>query len=251
MTFLLRFLFRFLLTGFLAFFIAASAFAQDTTPPTAPPRPTEGTTADLDYDADGSYTIYWGAATDPESGIAAYELQEAQNLTGPWSTLTSTNTTRNHAVTSRIHNTRYYYQVRAKNGDGLWGAFSAVSDGILIDTTAPSAVTVTDDGATQTDTASLHATWTASTDAESGIQYYQYQIRKDATNGTIIVNWTSTGLATDVTHTGLTLNVGTTYFFAIRSRNNAGKYSTTRYSDGIRILFSGTDPTPPTTPPTP
>jgi len=134
--------------------------------------------------------------------------------------------------------------VRAKNGAGLWGAWSATSDGILVDKTAPSAVTVTDDGATTSSTTQLHAVWTASSDAQSGIAGYEYLIRQDSTSGTILVNWTSTGTTTSVTKTGLSLVAGKTYYFGVRAKNGAGLYSTTAYSNGI--LVQAGDTTPPT-----
>lgn len=215
----------------------------DTTVPSAPGQPKEGSsTTDYDYDGDGKYTVYWAAATDAESGIAAYELQERIGVTGTWTTLSSTLTSRNFTVKARLHNTQYFYQVRAKNGAGLWGPWSSTSDGILIDKTTPSAVTVTDDGATTSSTTTLHATWTASSDPESGIVDYQYHIRQDSTSGTTIVNWTSVGLATEVTRTGLSLIQGKKYYFGVQAKNGAGLYSSTRYSNGITIQAGDTIP---------
>ncbi len=220
----------------------------DTTAPSAPGTPTEGSSAtDYDYDSDGTYTVYWTAASDAESGIGAYELQEWVGTTGAWTTLTSTTTSRSFTVSGRLHNTQYFYQVRAKNKAGLWGPWSPTSDGILVDKTAPSTVTtVTDDGAVNANSTTLHAIWTASSDPESGVVNYQYLIRQDSTSGTIgtiLVNWTSVGLATEVTRTGLSLINGKLYYFGVRARNGAGLYSSTRYSDGILVQADTTPPT--------
>lgn len=217
----------------------------DTTPPSAPGTPTEGSSSDLDYDADGSYTVYWKAAADPESGVNRYEVQEQIGTTETWTTLGTTNSTKFSSVSGRLHNTRYFYRVRARNQAGLWGLWSAVSDGILVDKTIPSSVTVTDDGAVTYSTTSLHATWTAASDAESGIVQYQYLIRRDSMTGTIIVNWTSVGAATAVTRTGLSLVAGVSYYIGVRAHNGAGLYSTPAYSNGITVRA---DSTPPTTP---
>ena len=214
----------------------------DTTAPSVPGTPTEGS-PDTDFDSDGSYTVSWAAASDQQSTVAAYELQERLGATGAWTTLSSTLTTTSFSVSGRLHNTQYFYQVRAKNGAGLLSAYSAASDGVLVDTTAPTAVTVTDDGATTSSTTTLHAIWTASSDSQSGIVDYQYLIRQDATTGTLVVNWTSVGLATSVTKTGLSLVNGKTYFIGVRAKNGAGKFSTVRYSDGILVQADLTPPT--------
>lgn len=109
------------------------------------------------------------------------------------------------------------------------------------DTTPPAPVVVTDDGATTTSTTSLHATWTASSDAESGLLRYEYLIRQDRTSGPIIVNWTSAGLVTEGTRTGLSLLPGRAYYIGVRAKNGAGLYAGTRYSNGITTA----DTTPP------
>lgn len=204
----------------------------DTSPPSAPGQAKEGSsTSDRDYDADGNYAIYWSAAADSESGISSYELQEKVSTTGTWATLAITSA-RKFSVRGRLHSIQYFYRVRAKNGAGLWGPWSLTSDGVLVDKTAPSGVTVMDDGASSS-TAKIHATWSASSDPESGIVDYQYLIREDSTSGPIIVNWTSVGLATEVTRTDLNLLYGGTYFVGVRARNGARVYSSPSYSDGI------------------
>ena len=224
---------------------SSNGIKVDTTPPSIPTQPTEGGTTDLDYDTDGSYRVYWVAATDAESGIAAYELQERAGTSGTWTTLTSTTTSAYFSVSSRLQNTQYFYQVRAKNKAGLWSAFSAVSDGIFIDKTAPTAITtVTDDGTVNASSTSLHAIWTASTDPESGLAQYEYILRQDTTSGPIMVNYTPVGLVTEFTITGLSLIQGKLYYLGIRAKNNAGLYTAVKYSDGIRAP----DATPPTAP---
>lgn len=215
----------------------------DTTAPTAPGQPTEGSSTDVDYDADGTYTIYWTAASDPESGVSAYEVSERVGSEGAWTSLTTTTTATSYAVSGRTQGMTYFYRVRAKNGQGVWGAWSPASDGILVDKTDPSAVTVTDDGTTTTSTTQLHATWTASSDPESGIVGYKYIIRQDSTTGATIVGFTSVGLATLFTRTGLSLVNGKTYYIGVRATNGAGR-TLTAYSNGITVTTG--DTTPPT-----
>ena len=226
------------------FLTGEETLTTDSTPPTAPGQPAEGS-PDQDYNGTGAYTIYWTAAADAESGISAYELQERIGAAGAWTSLISTLATTSYALSGRVDKTTYFYQVRAKNGVGTWGPFSPVSDGVLIDKTAPTAITtVTDDGAATASATQLHATWTPSTDPESGLAQYEYLIRQDNSSGLILVNYTSVGLVTQVTATGLNLLNGHLYYIGIRAKNQAGLYTTVKYSDGIRAP----DPTPPSAP---
>lgn len=202
--------------------------------PTAPGQCTEES-PDVDYDGDGAYTIFWSAASDPQSGIKAYMVQEKMGAVGGWRTLVSSWNATRFPVRGRLDKTRYVYQVRAQNRAGVWGAWSPSSDGVLIDKTAPTPVTVTDDGATLFSTTTLHAAWTASTDPESSILQYDYLLRRDSTAGTILVNWTAAGLATEVTRSGLSLVPGKRYFVGVRAKNGARLYSIIRYSDGITV----------------
>ena len=215
-------------------------FAADTTAPTTPAVTDDGT-----YTTSVSQLHATWTSSDPESGIAEYQYQITRDLTtgtvivawtttGTTASVTKTGLTLSSSVT-------YYFSVKAKNGDGLWSAVG-YSNGIKVDTSAPSLPSsVTDDGVYTPSTTQLHATWTTSTDSQSGIAEYQYQIKRDSTTGTVVVAWTSTGTTTSVTKSGLTLINGINYFFGVRAKNGAGLYSGTRYSNGIRV-----DTTPPT-----
>lgn len=105
------------------------------------------------------------------------------------------------------------------------------------DTTPPdvSHMTVRDGLGVDTNIASsensLSANWDEVVDAESGIKEYLYAI------GTVAgyhntLDWTSNGTVNYVTHTGLPLVVGTTYYFSIKAVNNAGLESQVRASNG-------------------
>ena len=105
---------------------------------------------------------------------------------------------------------------------------------LAADTTPPTTPVVTDDGTYTAEATQLHATWTSS-DPESGIAEYQYQIRQGSTRGTIIVNWTSVGLATEVTHAGLSLLQAKKYYFGVKAKNGDGLWSSVGFSDGIKV----------------
>ncbi len=120
------------------------------------------------------------------------------------------------------------------------GNFSAVTQhNVNIDWTSPEDISVVNDGiAADIDTTSsntqLSANWTQSVDTNSGIVNYWYAIGTTPGN-TNIVNWTNNGNSTNTTHTGLSLNYGTTYYFTVKCENGAGLFSNITSSDGIFV----------------
>jgi hypothetical protein len=182
-------------------------------------------------------TASW-TSSDSESGITAYQYKITQDsATGTvirnW---TSTGTTASVTTTglTLLQGKTYYFSVKAKNGVALWSAIG-YSNGIKVDTTAPSKPSVTDGGSSTTNTTSLSASWLSS-DLESSIAEYQYSITRDSPIGTVIRNWTSRGTVTSVTATGLTLQRGKIYFFKVKAKNGAGIWSTVGNSDGILVM---------------
>ncbi|MBU1600227.1 right-handed parallel beta-helix repeat-containing protein, partial [bacterium] len=102
----------------------------DTTPPTdTPTQPTDYGT----YSSSASITFAWtqGNATDTETGIAGYWLQVGTSVYGSdkfngyVGSVTSWTIIGSHSQT-------YYARVKARNGAGLYGSYSASSDGITI-----------------------------------------------------------------------------------------------------------------------
>jgi hypothetical protein len=122
----------------------------------------------------------------------------------------------------------------------LWAKDKATSTGWVqrgswtVDGTPPPTPVVTDDGPTTDSRSQLHATWTSS-DPETGIAEYQYQITQDSAPGTVIVPWTSTGTATEVTEAGLSLTHGKEYFFSVKAKNGVGLWSEVGISDGVFV----------------
>ena len=224
---------------------SSNAVLVDFTPPSPPVSPIEGPSPtsriDDDYDADGSYWVSWLPANDQESGIDTYELQEQRGPDGSWTSLGLVPSLY-FKISGRPQNTRAVYRVRAKNRVGLWSDWSPPSDGILVDKTPPSPVTVSGDGLVTASRTRLHATWTAARDPESGIVDYQYQIIELAPRVTRLpVNWASVGTSTEFTRTDLPLKAGGTYYVAVRARNGSGLSS---YGISMRIRVE-VDTTPP------
>ena len=119
------------LTG--AFSPSSDGIRVDTTAPGAP-----GTPADQGDVDDRYVTFTWTAATDGESGIASYEIDYLVNGVVVGSSLAfGQSITFDTAVFSVPNGAIVAAQVRAWNGAGLSGPFSAVSDGVRVDLTAP------------------------------------------------------------------------------------------------------------------
>jgi hypothetical protein len=118
------------------------------------------------------------------------------------------------------------------------------------DKTPPTKPIVVDDGAHTSSSVKLHAKWSSS-DPESGIAKYRYQIREGSTSGPIIVGWKSAALATEITHLGLSLSNGKTYYIGVRAINREGKESQVGFSDGIAVQTNTAPPPPPPSAPPP
>ena len=219
--------------------------APDASPPTMPVVTDDGATT-----SNAGQLHAWWTATDAESGIAEYQYaigttSGGTDVVGWTSAGTATEVTKT-GLSLTVGST-YYISVKAANTAGLWSGVGT-SDGISViapDTTPPATPVVTDDGATTTDAGQLHASWTAA-DAESGVAAYQYAIGTTS-GGVDVVGWTSAGTATEVTKTGLSLTVGSTYYISVKACNGSGLWSEVGSSDGIK-LAAPPDATPPTTP---
>ncbi|OGS20208.1 MAG: hypothetical protein A3J83_08740 [Elusimicrobia bacterium RIFOXYA2_FULL_40_6] len=126
------------------------------------------------------------------------------------------------------------------NGSGYEiGAYEYI---FSTDATPPEDVVQVRDGDSGADMSSatvltrLSANWDASTDSETGISKYYYAI------GTFpgvsdISAWTDVGLSTYVTKTGLSLSIGTTYYFSVKAENGWGLQSSTTVSNGQVVVL--------------
>jgi hypothetical protein len=103
---------------------------------------------------------------------------------------------------------------------------------LLPDTTPPTRPIVSDSGAVTNSRTELSASWT-SEDPESGIREFQYAIGRTP-GGTEVRPFTTT-TQNSVVATGLNLEDGLTYYFAVRAVNHAGLVSELGFSDGIRV----------------
>jgi hypothetical protein len=99
------------------------------------------------------------------------------------------------------------------------------------DASPPSTPVVTDEGALTANRTQLAASW-VSQDPESGIREFQYAIGTSP-GGTEVKSFEST-TQNSIVVTGLNLQPGTTYYFAVKAINTVGLVSNTSVSDGIQ-----------------
>ncbi|MCE5199476.1 MAG: PQQ-binding-like beta-propeller repeat protein [Armatimonadota bacterium] len=214
------------------------AFGTDATPPTTPDVIDDGA-----YSTSQSTLHASWSASDPDSGVVRYEYaigtapggQEILSFTeaGTATEMTRTDLQIPNGATC-------YISVRATNGAGLVSEVG-ISDGILVDCTAPSSPIVTDDGTYSRLPNTIHASWTA-TDSESGLSNYEYAVGTSP-GAQDVVSFTSVGLVNEITRTDLALVSGKDYYVTVRVTNNAGLIGQSGVSDGIRV-----DLTAPSTP---
>jgi len=203
---------------------SSNGYSVDTTPPT-------GTVAINNGDpyTPATAVILYLTAEDNPGGVGISQMKFSNNNVD-WSHPAPYSATKQWNISMDGGRGTVY----AKFSDLLGNWSSTVTDSIILDTSSPSVVTVTDDGAFTASSTQLHATWTQSSDpySGSGIGEYKYAIGTSLA-GTDIVNWTSVGLNTEITHTGLSLVYGTTYYISVYAIDNAGNESSVTSSDGI------------------
>lgn len=103
------------------------------------------------------------------------------------------------------------------------------------DPTKPSKPVVSDDGATTKVKTQLFASWVCD-DTNNIIADYEYQILEGSVVGNIVRDWTLTNNQKTVTAGPLNLEVGKSYYFAVRAKSNSGVYGDVGYSDGISVV---------------
>ena len=133
-------------------------------------------------------------------------------------------------------------RIKSIVNDAAGNLSTIASQHVNVDWTAPTTIAYVYDGVgadiqTTASTTSLSANWSTSSDPHSDLTEYFYAIGTSA-GATDVVNWTSNALNTSVTHNGLSLTVGQTYFFTVRAVDGAGLMTTPFNSDGQLVDLS-------------
>jgi hypothetical protein len=159
-------------------------------------------------DADGSYTVSWGASATKN---VTYVLEEATDAAFT-SNLQSfaTGTARSKALTGRSQGVTYYYRVKAVHpeyADSAWrtAAAGCAVPGTVLGTPASISVPRSSVGG------SYSVSWGAS--ASSGVEY----VLQEATNSTFTANLREAYRGVDLTTAISGRSVGVTYFYRVKA----------------------------------
>ena len=203
---------------------STSATEKPSTVPNAPGAPTLSV-------GDQSLGVSWSApAVTGGADITDYDVRYCDNSTGceaanEWTALddtgnNATSTATTATVSSLTNGTTYQVQVRAGNraGDSSWSTSATSTPAKAPDTPSAPSLTV---GNKQ-----LAVSWTAPADNGADISDYDVQYRKQNSDNTWPVTWSSyahTGTATSATITGLTND--SAYQVQVRATNSVGDSS--------------------------
>ncbi|MFH0826538.1 MAG: discoidin domain-containing protein [Candidatus Omnitrophota bacterium] len=169
-----------------------------------------------------SQTLTGTKSTDAASILVTCSTATVGSVTYPTSTTWSCPLTNLTSGTNTI---------TAKAKDAAGNESSSAITSIVYNPDVGQAPVVTDDGAYTSSTTLLHATWSIST---PNIVEYQYSVGSGSAGATNIKGWTSTTYK-DIQVTGLSLTVGTAYYFNVKAKNDQGIWSAVGSSDGITV----------------
>lgn len=224
------------------------AVKYDTTAPSVPASINDGAGADIDVlGSTGAVSMNWAASSDGFSGVQQYQwaLVEVSGWVWRRSGFTA-GTSVTTAATPTLNDGNHASCVQAQDNAGNWSSWQC-SDYFMVDTTAPVAPGTPGEGGTAgsgsdldyvTSTGALTITWTAGSDAHSGIAGYNWCIGtgggSGGCTGTLRSNTTSgTGVTTSATGTAFANN--TSYKTCVATRDNVGLLSSYACSDNVFV----------------
>jgi hypothetical protein len=182
----------------------------DATPPTVPGKPTATTPT-----TDTTPAVGWTSASDSGTGLKnpAYTLEWSTSPSFA-SVAGSTTTNGTTAAPSSLADGTWYFRVKATDAAGN-AATSAISDPIVIDTTAPTVPGTPDAGVAWTNDKTPSYTWDASTDTGAGLAYIAYAVEWSQDTGFVGLGGTAGTTENNYTIPDhLSLTDGTWYFHA-------------------------------------
>lgn len=190
--------------------------------------------------ANASFTVSWTGASDLGGSLIYTCVLQYSDNGGAWTLWVGANceSTSSAPWSAGVSGHTYAFREYATDGAGNTNT-STPSTATNYDTAPPTTPVVTDSGTYATSASVLSASWT-NNDTLSLIADHQYCINTSAASTadcatTAAKTWTSTGVAASVTDSSLSLASGATYYFHIKSQDNAGNWSAVGDSDGIII----------------
>jgi fibronectin type 3 domain-containing protein len=182
------------------------------------PDPTPPSSVTLSASASGqTVQLSWNAATDADSGIAAYRIYRSTTPGGTKPLLTEVSgTTLSYTDAAVVAQTTYYYQVSAVNGGGLEGALSAERSATPIN--APPANPTGLSGVPANGQVALD--WADNTEPDLA----GYRVYRGTTSGGPYTQLTPS-LLSQSAYTDTTATNGVTYYYVVRAFDSAGNSS--------------------------
>lgn len=180
-----------------------------------------------------SFTVAW-TGSDATSGIKHYDIQVSSDGGYSWNNWLIT-TAVTSASFSGLDGITYHFRSRAWDNAGNSEAYPDVPDAYTkVNVPPPLQVDWVNDGLADdadwaTNASTLSGNWPAVTGAES----YQFAIGTSA-GGAEVSGWTSAGLETSATRSGLSLAEGQTYYFSVRVVAGSVPGPSVS-SDGVRV----------------
>ncbi|MBL7665251.1 MAG: hypothetical protein JNM93_08965 [Bacteriovoracaceae bacterium] len=210
----------------------------DNTNPTTPGVIALGATYTTNNTQSPSFT--WGASTDA-NGVTDYQIGIGTTVGGT-QTLAWTSDGADTSATATgltlVEGQNYYATVRASD-QATNTSTARNSSAFCYDNSAPNNISgfTISSASVSTATSPTH-TWSATTDACSGLNHYEMAIGTSA-GGTDVVAWTNIGTVTSRQMSGLSLSLGTDYYTSLRAHDNAGFISNVVTSSAWQV----TEPT--------
>ena len=208
-------------------------------------------TGKMDVYKDNSVIATW---TDPSplatgnyisfrSGNCKWNLDEIKVYRSRPVTSTTVSVGSGNAFDVRFQNpspTQNACKIKSIVNDAAGNLSSIYYHDVNIDWTNPSNISTINDGMAADINVvplsdSLSANWSSSIDGHSGIERYWYSIGTSP-GATNTQTWTNNWGDTTATAHGLSLTVGTTYYFNIKSENGAGLFSNVISTNGQTVI---------------
>ncbi|AZR73504.1 hypothetical protein BBF96_08965 [Anoxybacter fermentans] len=226
--------------------VVSDGITVDSSPPEEP-------ILDLDEYVNNNFKLKWNAS-DPHSGIKGYmyavgTTRGGTDVTGGWREidLTQLNESESSECIDRFvqlnlnHLDTYYLTVKAVNGVGLWSK-PVMSHALIADLEPPTKPVVNVPGKYTTSREEILNISFSSSDSESGIVAYRYQV----VDNTDLIGNLSTPIHmlngsineytnNDLDITNLNLTEGGIYYVAIQTMDAMGQWSEIGYSEPIIV----------------
>lgn len=200
-------------------------------------------------DTDNPDTLY--LCVEKDTLTTAFSSTNGGDLCGSGVAYSGTPVTVTVTITGLTDTAEYHWQAQVKDTAVAYSSFvtyggntenpptNPAARDFGIDTTAPTGGTVSDGtgvdiGYNNGSLSSLSANWTGVVSTAAGLNKYEYGIGTTA-GGTDTKTWTNNNTSTSVTDSSLTLRTGQTYYFSIRTTDNATNVSTPINSNGQAV----------------